>query len=51
MDDIQLWITTIANYGFPVVITIYLLLRFEKKIETLETTIQALTEVIKSSKY
>ncbi|MEK4908530.1 YvrJ family protein [Niallia sp. Sow4_A1] len=48
MDDLQFWITTIGNFGFPVVITMYLLIRFEKKIEALESTIQGLTEVIRT---
>ena len=35
----------IGNLGFPIVITIYLLHRFEKKIEKLEQIIQELTKV------
>ncbi|MFC7684571.1 YvrJ family protein [Ureibacillus sp. GCM10028918] len=41
MLDEQL-INLISNNGFPIVISIYLLLRFEKKIEVLEQSIQAL---------
>ena len=38
----------IANLGFPIGITIYLLFRFEKKIETLEAAITKLTSVLAS---
>ncbi|QCR32991.1 YvrJ family protein [Lysinibacillus sp. SGAir0095] len=41
MLDEQL-INLISNNGFPIIISIYLLLRFEKKIDCLEQTIQAL---------
>lgn len=41
MLDEQL-INLISNNGFPIVISIYLLLRFEKKIEGLEHSIQCM---------
>ncbi|MEK9198891.1 YvrJ family protein [Ureibacillus sp. 179-F W5.1 NHS] len=45
LDEGQL-INLISNIGFPIAVSIYLLLRFEKKIEGLEQTIQKLaTEV------
>lgn len=50
MDNSQIlnFITTsIGNFGFPIVLTGYLLVRFEKKIETLNNTIQELLFVIK----
>ncbi|MEH6987144.1 MULTISPECIES: YvrJ family protein [Cytobacillus] len=50
MEDIQAWITVMGNFGFPVVVSIYLLVRFEKKIETLGSTIQELGEIIRSTK-
>lgn len=34
--------TTIGNFGFPIVVTGYLLLRFEKKIDNLIHTVQDL---------
>ncbi|WP_019007836.1 YvrJ family protein [Cohnella laeviribosi] len=40
-------ITAIGNFGFPIVITGYLLIRFEKKIEHLNNSIQALAHVIR----
>jgi hypothetical protein len=42
------WLTLIGNFGFPIVITIYLLVRFEKKIESLTSAIQDLKEVLKA---
>ncbi|MHA6482033.1 YvrJ family protein [Paenibacillus sp. strain BS8-2] len=38
--------SAISQVGFPIVITTYLLLRFEKKLETLTASILKLTEVI-----
>ncbi|MFC9541355.1 MULTISPECIES: YvrJ family protein [Lysinibacillus] len=42
------WIMIIGNLGFPIAITIYLFIRFEKKIENLEQSINYLSEVIKT---
>ncbi|GEM_PF-260668 len=39
----------ISNYGFPVVIATYLLIRIEGKIETLTESIRSLTQAILSS--
>lgn len=39
-----------ANYGFPMVVSLYLLLRFEGKIDLLAATIQELIQAIKCSK-
>ena len=44
------WLTIIGNFGFPISITIYLFIRFERKIENLETSILQLSEVIKDLK-
>ncbi|MDN4494578.1 YvrJ family protein [Ureibacillus aquaedulcis] len=44
------FINLISNNGFPIVISIYLLLRFEKKIECLEQSIQALRYEVDRSK-
>lgn len=41
------WIMIIGNFGFPIAITVYLFIRFEKKIENLESSINGLTDVIK----
>lgn len=42
------FIEMIQNLGFPIFISIYLLVRFEKKIDTLDNTINLLnTSIIK----
>lgn len=42
----QMIITAIGNFGFPLVLAVYLLLRFEKKIEFLTDAITTLKEAI-----
>ncbi|MDQ0115688.1 YvrJ family protein [Paenibacillus harenae] len=46
MDETQPFLTAISQVGFPIVLTGYLLLRFEKKLETLTESILKLTEII-----
>lgn len=41
------WLNAIGNVGFPIGITVYLFLRFEKKLENLKDSIDHLTDVIK----
>lgn len=43
-------LTGIANYGFPIVIAIYLLCRMESKMEKLTESIQELTNKISNLK-
>ncbi|MNW57441.1 YvrJ protein family protein [compost metagenome] len=43
-------LTAISQVGFPIVITGYLLIRFEKKLEVLTDSILRLTEVINNKK-
>lgn len=52
MDTTEMsqWINVLGNFGFPIWITIYLFVRFEKKIDNLETAITRLGEVIKDSR-
>lgn len=40
------WISLIAEVGFPVVVTLYLLVRIEGKLETLSLSISELTKTI-----
>ncbi|MFC0211386.1 YvrJ family protein [Paenibacillus chartarius] len=50
MDDTQtlsLVTNSISNLGFPIVITVYLLTRFEKKLDTLNTSIVDLLTALK----
>jgi len=49
MLDEQL-INLISNNGFPMVISMYLLLRFERKLECLEHTIQHLRVEVDAAK-
>ncbi len=41
-------VTLISNLGLPIVVSIYLLVRTEAKLETLSATITALSEAIRS---
>lgn len=41
MDE---WVTAISNFGFPIVITGYLLLRLEAKMDKLTEAVNALTQ-------
>ncbi|MGG2057911.1 YvrJ family protein [Priestia megaterium] len=45
-NDIPIWVNILGNFGFPIVITFYLLFRVEKKIEALESVISALASAI-----
>jgi hypothetical protein len=50
MDDAQLIsliTSSISNFGFPIVITAYLLTRFERRIDTLNSSIIELLQAIK----
>ncbi|MET3193303.1 YvrJ family protein [Bacillus sp. OAE603] len=40
------FINIINNFGFPIAVTVYLLYRFEKKIEFLTKSIDQIKEVI-----
>ena len=44
MDDL---LNVIGNLGFPIAVTVYLLVRFEKKIDQLNETIYDLNCLIK----
>lgn len=39
----------IGNFGFPIVVTIYLLHRFENKIESLENSIHSIANVVNNN--
>jgi hypothetical protein len=46
-SDLPQWISILGNFGFPICITMYLLIRVEKKLDNLTNGITQLTEVIK----
>lgn len=45
----QEFVTILSNFGFPVAVACYLLFRFEKKLEALETVIRELKDAIERS--
>ncbi|WP_341285055.1 YvrJ family protein [Priestia megaterium] len=47
MSPFEMFSASIGNFGFPLVLSIYLLIRFEKRIETLTTAIYELLQVVK----
>lgn len=40
----------ISNLGYPIVVSLFLLIRFEAKIDKLDSSIKELSEIIKSMK-
>ncbi|WP_328703198.1 YvrJ family protein [Alkalihalobacterium elongatum] len=44
MMDMEMWLPLLSEFGFPVVVTLYLLHRVEKKLDTVNETIQRLPE-------
>jgi hypothetical protein len=44
--DFPQWIMIIGNFGFPVAITFYLFMRFERKLDALEKVIIGLSREI-----
>ncbi len=48
MDEL---FTQIANLGFPIAVTAYLLVRIEAKLSQLSESIQELTSVIKNTNF
>lgn len=49
-ESIPTWISLIGNFGFPIAITVYLFVRFERKLDDLERVILELSTVIKNFK-
>ena len=45
ISPLEFFISTVGNFGFPLVLAVYLLLRFEKKIESLTEAIYDLKHV------
>ncbi|MBU8589491.1 YvrJ family protein [Priestia megaterium] len=44
MESVQIWTALLGNFGFPMVLAGYLLLRFEKKIEILTEAISTFND-------
>lgn len=49
--DIPQIVGILGNFGFPVLIAIYLLIRFEKRIEGLTEAINQLQQFMKTKEY
>ncbi|MEK5183450.1 MULTISPECIES: YvrJ family protein [unclassified Paenibacillus] len=49
VDDVPSLVQIIGNVGFPIGVTLYLLVRFEKKIDVLSDSILKLLEVINNN--
>jgi len=47
MNEVNEWYNAIGNVGFPIGIAIYLLIRFEKKIDILRQSIDQLGQAIR----
>jgi hypothetical protein len=50
MNGINEWYNAIANIGFPIAIALYLLIRFEKRIDGLREDISKLEHAIRELK-
>ena len=48
--ELDQMLTAAANYGFPMLVSCYLLVRMENKIDQLSANIDALTRVIATAK-
>ncbi len=47
----EIWIPLISEYGFPIVITLYLLHRIEKKLDLLNNSMIELTVFLKGTPF
>ncbi len=47
MNDINEWSNVIGNIGFPIAVAIYLLIRFEKRIDSLRENINQLEQTVR----
>lgn len=45
----ELWIPLISEYGFPVVVTLYLLHRIEKRLDILNDSVQSVSRILDHS--
>ncbi|PEZ06122.1 YvrJ family protein [Priestia megaterium] len=50
MSTLEMFNASVGNFGFPLVLSIYLLARSEKKIDGLTEAIYELKQVIKNEK-
>jgi YvrJ protein family len=50
VEEATFWIESISNFGFPIVITLYLLIRYEPRLESLKNSIDDLNKVLRDYK-
>ncbi|WP_078598485.1 YvrJ family protein [Evansella clarkii] len=50
METIPEWVKLLGNYGFPTVVALYLLVRFEKRIDRLTKAIHELILLYKQDR-
>lgn len=43
------WLTLLGNFGFPIAVSMYLLVKFEKKLDHLSSVVQDLKTVVENS--
>lgn len=46
VDENTTLFTLLGNFGFPIAVSTYLLLKFEKKLDSLTSAVQDLKEVV-----
>lgn len=50
IEDITMWTNVLNNFGFPILITLYLLIRFENILKKLSSEIEKLVDQVKQIK-
>lgn len=45
--DVYEWMKVIHDFGFPIMLTIYLLFKFEKRIESLEEVVKEIVNEVR----
>lgn len=46
VNESETLLTLLGNFGFPIAVSAYLLIKFEKKLDNLATVVQGLKEVV-----
>lgn len=50
MEDGSNWVAILNNFGFPTVVSFYLLVKFDKQIEELTRAVNALLDTVNREK-
>ncbi|HEU4965182.1 MAG TPA: YvrJ family protein [Bacilli bacterium] len=43
------WVQLVSNYGFPIVVSLYLLIKTQQKLEEVSTLLARITELLQMS--